>query len=219
MPAQVSADAGHFLVTNARDSAFTAYTRLILARLGYTIVNGEELARASGDGTPRPPELVIADENHLDELSELIDDPAVPVILITGRRGIREERPNIIAAVKRPAGLHDLYRILQQHFEETPRSAPRVATNLEARCSHDGRSWAAYVLSLSENGCLLRSAQPIPLGCTFNLTLNLPVIGALEIQAETAYQLVPDLGLVFSAVPPRIRASLESYVNQALAPA
>ncbi len=175
-----------------------------------------DLAR---DVAPEQPDLIIADENRLAELSDFIDDSQIPVILITGRRGIREDRPNIIAAVRRPAGLHDLYRILQLHFEETPRSAPRVSTNLNARCSREGRSWTASVLSLSENGCLLRSSEPIPLGSTLDLTLQLPAVGAIEIHAETAYQLVPDLGLVFSAIPANVRQSLESYVANALAPA
>lgn len=219
MPGQVTATPANFLVTNARDYAFAAHTRSILARLGYAILDRKAFDDGVAGDPARRPRLVIADENHLDELSDLIDDPQVPVVLITGRKGITDRRPNVIAAVRRPAGLHDLYRILQQHFEQMPRSAPRVATNLAARCTREGRSWAASVLSLSENGCLLRSAVPIPLGSTFELSLKLPVVGTVEINAETAYQLVPDLGLVFSAIPPKVRRVLENYVAEALAPA
>lgn len=219
MPVQLTATTRNLLLTNAGEGALAARTRRILSRLGYAILDRDDFAKARAKDPSRVPELAIADEHQLDELSEIIGEESTPVVLITGRNGIREPRPNVIAAVKRPAGLHDLYRVLQQHFEDTPRSAPRVATNLEARCSRKGRSWAAYVLSLSENGCLLRSAEPVPLGTTLDLTLHLPTIGAVEIQAETAYQIVPDLGLVFSAIPARVRESLESYVNEALAPA
>ena len=41
----------------------------------------------------------------------------------------------------------------------------------------------------------------------------------IEIEAESAYQLVPDLGLVFSAVAPRVREAIGAYVVDALTPA
>ncbi|MCP5043884.1 MAG: hypothetical protein GY944_22890, partial [bacterium] len=41
--------------------------------------------------------------------------------------------------------------------------------------------------------------------------------GALEIEAETAYQLVPDLGMVFNATPPKVRDQIGAYVLDTLA--
>jgi hypothetical protein len=123
----------------------------------------------------------------------------------------------VIGAVKRPAGVHDLYRILQRQFEERPRSTPRIDTELRATCHRRGKSWQAEVLSLSDNGCLLRSGEAIPLGTVLSMSIELPGESAVEVEAETAYQLVPDLGLVFSGTPPAIRERLGAYVLGRLA--
>lgn len=141
----------------------------------------------------------------------------LPIILLTGRAGIQCEDDCVIGAVKRPAGVHDLYRILQRQFEERPRSTPRIDTELRATCHRRGKSWQAEVLSLSDNGCLLRSGEAIPLGTVLSMSIELPGESAVEVEAETAYQLVPDLGLVFSGTPPAIRERLGAYVLGRLA--
>jgi len=118
--------------------------------------------------------------------------------------------------VKRPAGLHELYRLVQQVLEENPRTALRVPTHLAAHCRRRGKQWSASVLSLSENGCLLRSPEPMNLGTHLNLTFDLPGSGSIELEAETAYQLVPDLGLIFNAAAPATRTAIASWVTEAL---
>jgi hypothetical protein len=125
--------------------------------------------------------------------------------------------PRIVGAVRRPAGLHEIYRLVQQILEDTPRSTPRVPTHLAARCQRDGREWRSVVLSLSENGCLLRSPETLLLGARFRLGFDLPRSGAVEVDAEIAYQLVPDLGVVFNATSPGVREAIGGYVSAALA--
>jgi hypothetical protein len=46
--------------------------------------------------------------------------------------------------------------------------------------------------------------------------LHLPRSGALEFDAETAYQLVPDMGLIFHATSPAVRTAISDYVQTAL---
>jgi hypothetical protein len=121
-----------------------------------------------------------------------------------------------VGAVKRPAGLHDLFRLVQQVFEDCPRTTPRLPTHLKVVCRRRGQEWNASLLSLSENGCLLRSPEPLPLGTRLELAFDLPRVGSMELWAEIAYQLVPDLGLVFSGVDPSIRNAIGSYVTASL---
>lgn len=209
----------HLLFTSARPEAFARMTRAILGRLGYGIVTSDELgllARRFGGALP-PIEMLLLDE-HRTEVPEPIDpDQSLPVVLLTGRAGIRSPEARIMAAVKRPAGLHDLYRIFQRHFEEIPRSTPRIDTDLNVTCHRDGKTWSSSVVSLSDNGCLLRGTESVPLGSRVDLTLELPHVGAVELEAESAYQLVPDLGLVFSAIRPEVRDAIGNYVIAALA--
>jgi hypothetical protein len=204
------------LVAYARPEAFVDKTRLILGRLGYHIVTPEDFERMRGTsaGAGRSPDLLIVDERRL---AELPSGSEIPIILLSGRRGLAgSDDPRIVGAVKRPAGLHDLYRLAQQVFEETPRMTPRVPTHLPARCQREDESWEGAVLSLSENGCLLRSRQSPPLGSHFELSFSLPGAGPLALRAEAAYQLVPDLGVVFSGIAASARRAIGNFVSDTI---
>jgi hypothetical protein len=119
--------------------------------------------------------------------------------------------------VPRPAGLHELFRVVQSVLEESPRSNPRVATHLSAHCRKNGREWSATVLSLSENGCLLRCVEPLSLRSEVEIEFSLPRVGAVVSPADVAYQLPPDLGLVFHSTPASVRRAVAEFVLEAAA--
>lgn len=202
------------LVSHAAPHAFQPMARPILARLGYAILEPEAFALQDPDDRP---DAFVVDERLL---AEVPDDggPPIPIVALTGRQGVMGADPRIMAAVPRPAGLHELYRVLQQILEETPRSSPRVATHLPAHCQlPDGREWRATLLMLSENGCLLRTPAQLLLGQRLSLAFELPRGGDLVLHAEVAYQLPPDLGLVFSSAEPAARRAIAGFVGEALA--
>jgi hypothetical protein len=87
---------------------------------------------------------------------------------------------------------------------------------MPAVCRRSGHEWDATVVSLSENGCLLKSPEPVPLGTLLQLAFELPDADTVHVRAEAAYQLLPDLGLVFSSISPRIRRSIARFVRMAL---
>ena len=190
--------------------------RAVLSNMGYAIVTEEEVGELPPILVGKEPELRIVDERRMGEVPE--DDPSalVPIIVLTGRQGVTGADPRILGAVRRPAGLHELYRLIQQGLEERPRSAPRVATNLPARCRLEEREWRASVLSLSENGCLLRTTAPLRLGTELEIAFELPQVGTVETRAESAYQLLPDLGLVFQATPAASHEAILSFVESNL---
>jgi hypothetical protein len=224
MPLRPKLDPSRLLLTNARPEAFAPHARSILARLGYAIVTGAEMeslacAPEAASGMRSQVDMLISDEMRLADVPDTGGEDPIPVILLTGRHGIREQDSRVVAAVKRPAGLHDLYRIIQQYFEEMPRSTPRVATRIPVSCRQGGAQWDASVVSLSENGCLMRFEEPVRLGSKLKASMHLPHFGAVELEAEIAYQLVPDFGLIFNAIPARVRNLLRSYVVETLMPA
>jgi hypothetical protein len=205
----------HIIVSHAAPDAYAPMTRPILAKLGYAILLPEEHESLRGVRDLEPPILRIVDER---QLAEIVDEGAtLPLIVLTGRHGVAGVDSRIIGAVRRPAGMHELYRLIQQVTEETPRSTPRVPTHLHARCRRDGREWGCTVLSLSENGCLVRTPEPLLLGARLELSFSLPRTGAIAVEAESAYQLVPDVGLIFHAIPARQREAIASFVTSALA--
>jgi len=205
------------VLCDASSDAFAPKTREILGRLGYALVDPTEWEAHQRQRPEQRPDLLLLDDRRLGE-SEVYEEDGepVPIVLLSGRQGATGADSRVVGAVKRPAGLHDLYRLMQQIFEETPRSTPRIATQLRARCGRGGREWDGRVLSLSENGCLLRSPEIIPLGQKIRLDLMLPRSGSVSLAAEAAYQLLPDVGLVFNQLSPAHRETLGSFVARAL---
>jgi hypothetical protein len=207
----------HLIVSHASPDAYAPMTRPILAKLGYAILMPEEYESLGAVRTAGPPMLRIVDERQLAEVPD--DAISVPLIVLTGRHGVTGADSRIIGAVRRPAGMHELFRLIQQVTEETPRSTPRIPTHLHARCRRDDREWGCTVLSLSENGCLVRTPEPLLLGARVELSFSLPRTGAIALEAETAYQLVPDVGMIFHAIPARQREAIASFVTATLAAA
>ncbi len=203
------------IVSYARPEAFVPLARVILANMGYAILPEEEWRETPAFAT-RAPELRIVDEQRLPDVPEDLPTRRIPMILLTGRQGASVDDPRILGAVRRPAGLHELYRLIQQALEPTPRATPRIATHLPARCRRGSREWRGAVLSLSESGCLLRSAEPLGLGTELEIAFELPRVGWIETRAESTYQLVPDTGLVFQRTPAGLRQAIASFVEQGL---
>lgn len=201
------------LVSHAPPEAYAPMTRPILAKLGYAILLPEEFEAVAGDPPVRPA-VRIVDERQLAEVPE--DADHLPIIVLTGRHGVTGADSRIVGAIRRPAGMHELFRLVQQVTEDTPRTTPRVPTHLRARCSRQGGEWPATLLSLSENGCLIRSPEPLMLGTRFDLEFALPGSGPIRVEAEIAYQLLPDIGVIFNAVPTRQRQAIEHYIARVL---
>lgn len=216
VPTLNPACARNILLHASRD-ALGPMTDVILAKLGYSIVVPEDFEVMRAGSPDLRPDLLLVDERRLGEAAAYDGaEDEMPIVLLTGQQGATGADRRIVGAVKRPAGMHDLYRLLQQVFEDTPRSTPRIATQLRAQCSRGSRSWEGRVLSLSENGCLIRSPETIPLGQRIELKVDLPRAGELALEAEASYQLLPDVGLVFSAVPVGQRQMIERFVAHAL---
>jgi hypothetical protein len=203
------------LVSHAPPEAYAPMTRPILAKLGYAILMPEEFEQVAGGSKDLQPVVRIVDERQLGEVPD--DSGALPIVVLTGRHGVTGADSRIAGAVRRPAGMHELYRLIQQVTEDTPRATPRVPTHLPVSCLKDGREWRAKVLSLSENGCLVRSPEPMLLGSHFEMIFVLPREGELRLEGEAAYQLVPDVGVIFHALPTSQRNAINRYVLQTLA--
>jgi hypothetical protein len=183
--------------------------------MGYAIVTSAEWEE-SQDLRARPPELGVVEDRRFWELPERDDRAALPLNLIATRGGPNVTDRRLVGAVPCPAGLHELYRLLQQALEPVARSAMRVPTNLPVRMRQAGREWLGAVLSLSENGCVVRSPEPMMLGAELEVSFELPRSGLIETRAESAYQLVADTGLVFQSTPAASRRAILSFVEQQL---
>jgi hypothetical protein len=205
------------LVAYASADAFAEGTISILARLGYEIISPEKFEKLVENGEAgRVPDLLLVDERRLRELPRDGPTSRVPVLVLAAHAAAEDADERVVAAMKPPIGMHDLYRVVQQILEDRPRSSLRANTSLDAVCRRSGREWNARVVSLSENGCLLESPEPVPLGTPLQLAFELPGVGTVHVLAETAYHLHPNLGLVFSSISPKIRTSIAAFVTETL---
>ena len=212
----MDAQPSRILVSHAPPEAYAPTTRVILAKLGYSIMEPDEYEDfAEQQKAEEPtPALRIVDERQLGEVPD--ESVSIPIVVIAGRHGVTGADPRIVGALRRPAGLHELYRLVQQVIEDAPRSTPRVPIHLPARCRKGDLQWSSTLLSLSENGCLVRSPEPLTLGAHIDLSFELPRVGRLEVDAEAAYQLLPDVGLIFHATEARHREAIADFVSFAL---
>ena len=192
------------IASHAPDSDYAPTARVLLWKLGYALLPASEAEN---------PELRIVREDRMGEVPE----PSVPLILLTNGRGPRPKDARVMGTVKRPAGLHELYRLLQAALEDNPRAVPRVTTNLAARAmSESGDYWDFVVISLSENGCLVTGEKLPALQTKLTLHIEMPWGERIQVPADASYEQREALGLVFDGITLGTRRKLTKLVRKLL---
>jgi hypothetical protein len=176
-----------------------------LGRLGY------ELQPVQIRSEPPHARLVAAGR-----LSRLPASALEPVVLFGGMRSKDAEDPRVAGIIGRPAGLCELYRMLQAALEETPRAVPRVRASLPARSLREGIDAPGAIMSLSEKGCLLRSTVRLPGDGALKLQFALPDRGMINTWAEPCSKDGREMGLVFDGLPDVSRSAIADYVTSTL---
>lgn len=195
------------IAIHAPQRAFGPGVQRALARLGYTILP----ARQRGE---RAPDAIVASGR---ELRRLTSDVKVPVVYLERRGAPRGKRdPRIFETLRRPVALGDLYRALQLALEPNPRSVPRIAITLPARCASGDGDWPGAIVSLSEGGCLVRSAHPLASRRRFRLWFPLPATGLVEVTARPLYERRGHLGLAFLELADATRRAIADTIEGVL---
>jgi hypothetical protein len=152
------------------------------------------------------------------ELRRLPVDTCAPVILLAGRRPPRPRpgEPSVVETLRRPASLVELYRALQFALEANPRRVPRAPITLPARCASGEHDFPGAIVSLSEGGCLVRSARPLGTRRRLRLFFPLPETGLVEVSARPIYHAPGHLGLAFLDLADATRRAIAECVDQVL---
>jgi hypothetical protein len=186
-----------------------------LRALGYTMVDldservADEARGACG--------LWLVDEDRLSELPGPDEEADRRILLIASARNATADDARIFATTRRPARLGAVYEMIQSALESTPRSAPRVRTQLSARCIRGEQRSIGAVLSLSEGGCLLRCGERLARGARIDLQFALPSFGLISTRAECRYAREGDAGLAFSDSATDVRHTIAHFVTSQLA--
>jgi len=206
----------HLILSVAAPDAYLSLTRSILSRIGYEIVDRDEWSEAPSL-YGHAPRLCVVDDHRLPELPKEGAFARMPMILLAEKGDAQSDDRRVVGSLLRPAGPHELFRLLQAGLEPHPRGALRAPADLPATIQRDGKTQEAWIRSISENGCLARTREGIELGTQLELSFELPNSTPLCVHAEAAYQLVPDTGIVFHATASEERRGLLSFVEAQLA--
>ena len=74
------------------------------------------------------------------------------------------------------------------------------------------------ILSISENGCLLRSPESLEVGRRVRLQFELPQIGSIDVEGEVVYLQGRDIGVVFRSFAVGAPDAIAAFVLKELAP-
>lgn len=177
------------IATHVPASDYSPTSPALLWKLGYALVP------AADAGTP---DVRIVREEELAQVPER----EIPVIALAGpSRPPGIDDPRVIGTVRRPAGMHELYRLLQLSLESHPRAIPRVPVDLAAHAqSANGDQWDLRVESLSENGCLVTGVKLPTLETALTMRIEMPWGERIIVPADVAYERRNQRGLVFHGI-------------------
>jgi hypothetical protein len=193
------------IASHASESDYAPTSRVLLWKLGYALVPAEEA---------QSPALRVVRE---DRMAEVDAQPGAPIILLTRERKAMQRDPRVAGTLRRPARLHELYRLIQAALEDHPRSVPRVPTSLRAKAASEDAHYEFDVSSLSENGCLVTGTK-LPLhGTSLDLEIEMPWGQRLATPAVVAYEQGACLGLVFHGITLGARKKTAKAVMELLA--
>jgi hypothetical protein len=201
------------VAVHAPTRAFAAGTETALGRLGYHLVRAES---AEHEEDASRFSIRIVDDRQLEEVPVEGNGHALPIILLTGPRGPIASDARTVGTVLRRAGLKEVFALLQETLEATPRSVPRIPTSLPARCIHGNHGWAGAIRSISEKGCLFHSTERLEPDRRIDLHFALPSEGLLQIPAQPSYVDGKVAGLVFRNPSDQTRSAIEGYVTAQL---
>jgi PilZ domain len=195
------------ILSLAPPQSYVSLARLKLSQAGYSVIS-EDRWEAHYANVRRAPDLVIVDAERAHELGGL------PGILLYARGQSVPWAASAIGSIERPAGFHDLYRLVQAALEANPRATPRVATSIPARVRGVSSDAEAQVVSLSRGGCLLRRQNPPDPGEEIALEFDLPRCGTVQIVGRTVYRRASEAGLVFRNLSGPASQGIQSFVEE-----
>ncbi len=195
------------ILSLAPPQSYVPLARLKLSQAGYSVIS-EDRWEAHYRNVGRSPDLVIVDAERVSELSGL------PGILLYSRGQNVPWAASAVGSIERPAGFHDLYRLVQTALEPNPRATPRVPTSIPARVRSAAGGEDAQVVSLSRGGCLLRRENPPEPGEEVLIEFELPRVGTLEIIGRSVYRRVCEAGFVFRNLSTPASRGIQSFVEE-----
>lgn len=210
-----SGTSGKVIASYVSPHAYAPRTRAALVGLGYRVIVAATRGRFGDDEWK--PDLRIVDDRHFGKLPAENYLPRTPVIVLGGSRSRQWRDGRVVGEVPRPAALCDLYPLVQEALEETPRRAARAPTELPARCAQADQRWMGAIVWLSEGGCLFRTSADLTPDTDFNLLFPLPRGRMVHTRARVKNRVDDQVGIAFHDPPESSRRAISDFVAERLA--
>ena len=210
-------NSGKVIASYVSPHAYAPRTRAALVGLGYRVIAASTRGRFEDDSWK--PDLRIVDDRHFEKLPAEDYLPRTPVIVLSNSRRRRWRDARVVGEVSRPASLAEIYPLIQDALEDTPRRAARAKTQLPARCTRADHRWMGAILSLSAMGCLFQTRSELPPSRDFNLLFPLPRDRMVYTRARVLHRRGEFIGMAFHDPPEASCRAIAEFVTERLATA
>jgi len=207
----------HTIACYVASPALTRGTRSALRRLGYDLLPA--VVRGRWEDASWRSDVRLVDERHIARVPR----DTTPLVVLAGNPERRWNNERIVGAVGRPADLDSLYPLLQRALEAHPRAAARAPAQIAARGNIGDRRFDAQIVTLSQRGCRIETAQALEPGTDLNLSFPLPRSELLTLRGTVCAAVCgtdpAHAAIVFSDVDAAPRRAIADYVQRRLATA
>lgn len=219
---------------NSRDS-FQA--GMMLQNFGYsvtTVKTAEEALEFISIAVPALiiMELVLPGMNGIDLLTRIRKEPLlvkIPIIVQTSLPDVKVQdrcyEAGCTLYLKKPVDAENLYRVVQEALERTPRKNVRIPTFLKASVDGSGTG-AEFVTVISNKGMFVKTLHPRAKGTTHGVSfiLNKKII---KVEALVLYSYGfgegpskdPGMGMKFVTISPEDLVLVQAHIQENIDPA
>jgi len=211
------------------------YLGILIKRLGYDVLTAKNGAEALRIMKEKRPSLVLLDivmpvMDGKTCLTIAKNDPEIkdiPIFMLTSRFDILRDcaRIGCNGYLKKPVNLSELYEVIQNTIEETPRQNLRVTLSLKVTLSYQDKREVLYATNLSLEGIYLRREEPLDIGTPVVIKLHLPppsetitLKGSVIHTKDLTDNLSPEpgIGIRFDDVAPDVIHRLRRFIYDQL---
>jgi len=225
---------GRFLLVVDSDQAHLSFMSLLLQRFGYKTFTAATAKEALALTAVTVPSLItaaadLADMSGIELMQRLKEDTAtegVPLIAMRKQDDVIGEeqcfKQGVIDCLSKPVSIEELYRVVQEVLETTPRAHIRIKTLLpvqSAEAVHDCFN-EACATDLSEGGMFVRTKNPAAvhtsLSCRLHVyeqTIPMDTIVLYRRHEDGRPFLEPGMGLRFSKIASSDRDVIRRFVR------
>jgi two-component system cell cycle response regulator/two-component system cell cycle response regulator DivK len=222
------------------DQSFHPYIRILLERLGYTVMPAKKGIDVIKLVQFEQPDAIILDVGRetadglmtFAHIKMNAKTSTIPIIIVYTNLAseIIEDcnRLGCAGYLTKPIRIEEVYDTLEKVFSprEKKRKYLRVSVNKKIDVIYKGREYSLYTANLSEGGIYIRKTNPFPIGSELEITMHLENEGYITVQGIVIHvtglfgdilQSTPGMGVQFKELSDNQMLTLKRYKERLFA--